>query len=449
MAITVRRVLAYEISDSNGNPTIEAEMVLSNGFKITSGVSSDNVINTYGKRELRDNDMQHYQGLGVKNAVANINRVMAPRLVNMNPLDQQAFDNWLNRADDTENKSKLGVNTLLVLSQLFAKAGAYCSGVPVYKYINDLYTKLLKSDIPLEKVPTPVFGMLAGGRNADFREFHLIPSSSLTFTQSYEMCVDIFHSLQSVMEQLNITFSRSLYGEYIPARNTNLEMIDVIFDVIQRKNLKLGKHVFFGLSLISGNFYLRGKYTIKDRPTALSASEFYDFVVETINKYSVLLVEDPFASDDIDGWKKIFVNYAEQIYIVGHKFIGDHLDHLDEVGTHKMYTSIVLKPSYFATITDTLKMVHKLRQKEVSFMVSADKNETSDDFIADFAMAVQADFIKFGAPAQGERVAKYNRLLKIEQLAAMRPTGAARPATPQPVKNATPLPSKLLQTLKK
>lgn len=444
MAITVKRVIAYEISDSNGNPTIEAEMLLSNGFKISSSVSSDNVINTYGLRELRDNDVQHYQGLGVKKAVSMFNRSIAPKLINMNPADQIGIDNWINRVDSTREKTQIGVNTALVLSQLFAKAGAYITGVPVYKYINDVYRKLHKSELLIEKVPTPIFGMLGGGRNADFREFHLIPSSSLTFAQAYEMCVDIYHTIQSVLDQLGVTYYHSLYGEYIPARNNNIEMIEVIFDVLQRKQLRLGKHVFFGLSPIASNFFLRGKYAIKDRPNAVSAQEYYEFLSEIINKYSVLVVEDPFATEDVDGWRKLFVNYGEQIYIVAHKFIGDNIDYLANLSTNKMYTSIVVKPIYFGTITDTLKMVAQIKKKEMSFMVSADKNETDDDFIADFAMGVQADFIKFGAPAQGERVAKYNRLLKIEQLALMnKPTAAPKKI------NATPLPKALLDRLKK
>lgn len=443
MAITVKRVIAYEISDSNGNPTLEAEMLLSNGFKISSSVSSDNVINTYGLRELRDNDISHYQGLGVKKAVGLFNKSLAPKLVGMNPMDQIAIDNWINRVDSTREKTQIGVNTAMVLSQVFAKAGAYCSGLPLYKYINEVYHKVTKHELAVEKVPTPIFGMLGGGRNADFREFHLIPSSSLTFAQSFELCVDIFHTIRTVLDQLGISYSNSLYGEYIPERNNNIEMIQVIFDVLQRKNLRLGKHVFFGLSPIASNFFLRGKYTIKDRATPVSPAEYYDFLSEIVNKYSVLVVEDPFATEDVDGWRKLFVNYGEQIYIVGHKFIGDNLDYLASMNTNKMYTSIVVKPGYFGTITDTLKTVAQIKKKDMSFMVSADKNETSDDFIADFAMGVQADFIKFGAPAQGERVSKYNRLLKIEQLAQLTKTA------PQRKINATPLPKALLDTLRK
>ncbi len=443
MAITVKRVTAYEISDSNGNPTIELEMLLSNGFKVTSSASSDNVINTYGLRELRDNDVQHYQGLGVKKAVSMVNKSLAPKMVNMNPADQFAIDNWINRIDPSRDKVQIGVNTAIAISQLFAKAGAYTTGMPLFKYINDIYLKMTKKPISLEKVPTPVFGMLGGGRNVDFREFHLIPSSSLTFAQAYEMCVDIYHTIQTVLDQLGVSYYHSLYGEYIPARNNNTEMIEVIFDVLQRKNLRLGKHVFFGLSPIASNFYIRGKYQIKDRPTPVSPQEYYEFLSEIINKYSVLVVEDPFATQDVDGWRKIFVNYGEQIYIVAHKMIGDNIDFLSDISTNKMFTSIVVKPIYFGTITDTLKTVAQLKKKEMSFMVSGDKNETSDDFIADFAMGVQADFIKFGAPAQGERVAKYNRLLKIEQQALM-----MKAAAPKAVR-ATPLPKKLLEQIKK
>lgn len=463
MAITVKRIVAYEVSDSNGYPTIEVELLLSNGFKIISSASSDNVVNTYGMRELRDNDMAHFSGLGVRNAIRLINTVIAPRLAGMNPQDQRAFDSWLNRADGSRDKSKWGVNTVMVLSQSFAKAGAYCAGVPLFKYINDLYRASFRADLPLEKVPTPVFGMLAGGKQVDFHQFHIIPSSSLSFTQSYEMAVDIFHTLQGLLDQLGVTYARSLHGELVPARNTNMEMVDLLFDVLQRKNLKPGKHVFLGLNCIGSNYFIRGRYALKDRPNTLTPAEYYDFLTELISKHSVLLIEDPFATDDLDGWRKLFVNFSEQIYIVAHKFIGDNLEYLDTIDQRGMYTSMVLKPSYCGTVMDTLKLAHAAKRREISIVVPADKNDTDDDFIADFAMGIQADFIQFGAPAQGERIAKYNRLLKIEQMAAMqaaaakaasRSTAAAQSAAStsenQPAAlHATPLPPKIIESLKK
>lgn len=428
MPITVQRLLAYEISDSNGNPTIETEVTLSNGMKLTSSVSTDNVINTYGLREQRDHDMQHYQGLGVKGAVKLINQVIAPRLANTSPLHQLQVDQWLNSSDGTEDKSKLGVNTMLAVSQVFAKAGAYSLNIPLYKYLNQLYFQLTKQPIPLEKIPTPAVGMLAGGKHAEFESFELIPSSSLQFSQAFELCTDIYHSMQSMFDQNQVEYSKNAFGEMIPHRNGNNEMIESILDTIQRKGIKLGKHLFMGLTINSKNFFIHGKYSVKDRPTTLPPNEFYNYLAEIIGKYSVLMIEDPFPAEDVDGWKKMFVNLGEQIYVVGHRYIGEKLEILEELEHDKTITAMVIKPLYCGTITDTFKMIFKARQKEMPYIISSDRGDTDDDFLADFAMAMQADFIKFGAPSQGERIAKYNRLLKIEQQAMRQ---APSPTQPQ------------------
>lgn len=446
MPVTVKRIIAYEITDSNGNPTIEAELLLSNGFRFTSSVSSDNVVNTYGLREMRDNDLQHYQGMGVKTAVSIINQAIGTRLVNVSPLNQLEIDDWLLKSDPTQDKSKLGVNTILVISQLFAKAGAYCMGIPTYRYINDVYKKLFKDDdLSIEKVPTPCFGILGGSEDGEFESFHIIPSSSLSFSQSYEIAVDIYHAMRSVLEQADVPYSKNTYGEMTPKRNGNTDIIDILFDGIQRKGMKLGKHLFLGLTVNGTNLFSHGKYFVKDRPTTLAPGEYYDYLSEMIGKYSVLYLEDAYANDDIDGWKKMYVNFADQIYLIGHKLIGANPEILRSFDHEDTITGMVIKPGYFGTITETLKEVHAIRQHELSYIVSSDRNDTDDDFLADFAMAIQADYIKFGAPSQGERVSKYNRLLKIEQQAKMqtaqqKPTqpGAAAPAAPVDVKQTTP-----------
>lgn len=435
MAVTIQRLVAYEITDSSGNPTIEIDITLSTGVSIVSSASSDTVINTYGKRELRDHDMQHYQGLGVKSALGIVNQVIGPKMVNMPVGNLLQFDDWLKKSDNTEDCSKLGVNTMVALSQAFAKASASSLSMPVYRYINGYYQQLTKAPLPIEKIPTVAVSLLAGGNQVEFDEIEAIPSSSLPFSQAYEMCVDLYHGVQLIYEQGQTPYSRSTDGALTPQKNSNTEYIESILDTVQRKGLKLGKHVFLGLKVNGKNFYNQGKYNVKERPSALAAPEFYNYLSELIGKYSVLMVEDPFATEDIDGWKKLFVNLGEQIYIVGNKYIGDKIEILDQYDHGQTITSVVIKPTYFGTITETIRAIHNARSHNMAFVVTADKSETDDDFIADFAMGVQADFIKFGAPVQGERVAKYNRLLKIEQEARM---SAARAPSPQSAPPAAP-----------
>lgn len=429
MAVTIQRLVAYEITDSNGNPTIEVDITLSTGISVTSSASSDTVITTYGKRELRDHDMQHYQGLGIKSALTIVNQAIAPKMMNMPVGNQFQFDEWLKKSDNTDDYSKLGINTVMALSQAFAKASAASLNMPLYRFINGYYQQLTKTPVPIEKIPTIAVSLLAGGNQVEFEEFEAIPSSSLPFSQAYELCIDLYHGVQLIFDQGQIPYSRNTDGALTPHKNSNTEYIEAILDTVQRKGLKLGKHVFLGLKLNGKNFYIHGKYNIKERSSALTPPEYYNYLSEMIGKYSVLMVEDPFATEDLDGWKKLFVNLGEQIYIVGHKYVGDKIEILDSYEHDQTLTSIVLKPSYFGTITDTIRAIFKARSHSMAFVVTTDRAETSDDFIADFAMGVQADFIKFGAPVQGERVAKYNRLLKIEQEARMT---AGKPPVAQP-----------------
>lgn len=429
MAVTIQRLVAYEITDSNGNPTIEVDIRLSTGISITSAASSDTVINTYGKRELRDHDMQHYQGLGVKGALTLVNQAIGPKMINMQVGNLFQFDEWLQKSDNSVDNSKLGVNTIMALSQAFAKASAASLNLPLYRYLNGYYQQLTKTPLPMEKIPTIAVSLLAGGSQVEFDEIEAIPSSSLPFSQAYELCIDLYHGVQLLFDQGQVSYSRNTDGALTPQKTSNTEYIESILDTVQRKGLKLGKHVFLGLKVNGKNFFHQGKYAIKERPSALAPSEFYNYLSEMIGKYSVLMVEDPFATEDVDGWKKLFVNLGEQIYIVGHKYVGDKMEILNDYDHGQTITSVVLKPSYFGTVTNTIKAIVKARSHGIAFVVSTDRSETSDDFIADFAMGVQADFIKFGAPVQGERVAKYNRLLKIEQEARM---AAAKPAPAAP-----------------
>jgi enolase len=450
MAVIVKRLFAYEVSDSNGNPTIEVELGLSSGVKVAASVGTDNIINTFGKKELRDNDMGHYAGMGVKKAISIINADLGPKLLTIDTSNQSAVDGFIKNCDGTQDYSKIGVNTACVLSKAFAKSGAVIRNLPLYKHLNDAYTFSTKGKIQLEKIPTPIIGILAGGDHVEIREFSLLPTSAMSFAQAYEMIVDVYHSIRPVLEQLSISYSKSFFGEYVPNRSTNQEMIDVIFDVLQRKSLKLGKHVFFGMNIAGNGFFRGGKYSVKDRPSSLSTNEFYDFIVELINRYSIFVIEDPFATGDEDGWRKLFVNYGEQIYICAHTYAGDKMEYVQSGDPNKHFTTYVFKPGYFGTITETFEQVAKLRAAGHSYIIAAEKHDTGDDFLADFAMAVQPDYIKFGAPVNGERVAKYNRLLKIEQLARARTPGAAeKPAggvatAAASTGHATPLPPQLL-----
>lgn len=417
MALTVSKIIAYEILDSRGFPTLEARITLSDGHELETSIPSGTSIGKYEALELRDGDMSRFMGMGVLRAVDIVNNVIGPKLVGVEVDRQLDVDRWLIAADGTDNKSKLGANAVLAVSQLFLKAGAYGNKVPVFYYINKLYEKLFNTYITIERIPTPIFNVINGGKHANntlqFQEFQLIPSSSLSFEEALRMGTEAFHELKDVLLYRNANISVGEEGGFAPNLSTNTDALELLNETIGRRHLKLGLDVFLGLDLASSYYYTDGKFDLKDKPTPMSKEEYTEFLIHLMGTYPFLAVEDPLLEDDFDGWSKLMEKMPSNTYLIGDDLLTTNKDRLQRAIKEKACTTILIKPNQIGTITETLEVVNLARNNKINYIVSHRSGETNDDLIADLGVGIQADFVKFGAPSRGERVAKYNRLLKL------------------------------------
>ena len=415
----IKKLYAYEIIDSRSYPTIEGKLILDNGIEVTTSIPAGTSIGKYEALELRDLDPKRQDGMGVTKAVGYINNLIGPKLVGISPLKQQEVDSWLIKSDGTKNKSKLGANAILTVSQLIVKAAAAELKIPLFRYINSLYQSLFEKPIPLEKIPSPLFNIINGGKHAnnslEIQEFQVIPSSSFTFTKAYEMGLDIFHELKRVLAYRNANISVGEEGGFAPNFTTNIDAIEVLMETINQKGFRPGLDIFLGVDVAASHFYHDGKYIIKDRPHPLHIDEYLTFLQTMIKNYSFLLIEDPIQEDDWQSWKKFNTMVPANTYVIGDDLLTTNKERLEKAITEKACTTILVKPNQIGTITETLEVINIARKNNFNYVVSHRSGETNDTFIADFAVAVQADFVKFGAPSRGERVAKYNRLWEIER----------------------------------
>lgn len=415
----IQSIQAYEIIDSRGYPTIEGSLTLDDGRSITTAIPSGTSRGKYEALELRDTDQPRFAWMGVSQAVHYINNLIAPKLIGISPLKQQEVDYWLIKADGTKNKSKLGANTILTISQLFAKAGAFESNLSLFRYINILYEKIAKSPLAIEKIPTPIFNIINGGKHAnnnlEFQEFQIIPSSSNSYSKNLQIAVELFHELKTVLMYRNVNISVGEEGGFTPNFSANMDGIEVLVETINKKNLILGVDIFLGLDIAASHFYKDNHYRIKDRQQPMKTDEYLSFIEKMIKNYSFLTIEDPIDEDDWESWKKLNQSISSEIYLVGDDLLTTNKERLERAIKEKACSTILIKPNQIGTITETLEVIDFARKNNFNYIVSHRSGETNDTFIADFAVGVQSDFVKFGAPSRGERVAKYNRLWQIER----------------------------------
>lgn len=415
----IKKIYAYEIIDSRSYPTIEGKLILDDGREVTTSIPAGSSIGKYEAVELRDNNAERFEGMGVTNAVSIINDALGPKLIGVSPQKQQAIDYWLKKADGTNNKNRLGANSILTISQLLVKAAALELNMPVFKYLNRLYQELFKEKIDLEKIPAPIFNVINGGKHAnnnlEFQEFQIIPSSSLAYTQAYKIGVDIFHELKRVLQYRNANISVGEEGGFAPNFATNIDALEVLNETILQKGYKVGLDIFLGLDLAASNFYKNDRYQIKDKTHPLKTEEYLDFIKNLTQNYSFLVLEDPVNEDDWESWAKLTQSISSNIYLVGDDLLTTNLERLKKAIKQKSCTTILIKPNQIGTITETLEVINMARNNDFNYIVSHRSGETNDSFIADLAVAIQADFVKFGAPSRGERVEKYNRLWQIER----------------------------------
>ncbi len=415
----IKSIVAYEIIDSRGMPTIEAQLVLESGATVITSVPGSQKAYQNEPEDVRDEDSNRFFGKGVQHAVSYINDLIAPKLIGVNPAKIREIDDWLIKADGTKTKSRLGVNTILTVSQLIARAGAADAHVPLFQYLNSLYTSLYKSEIVIDKVPTPIFNMINGGKHAntpmDFQEFQIIPSSSFTFGTAYQKAIELYAELKKVLEYRNATTAVGEEGGFSPNLTTNIDALEILNEAVSQVKMKIGLDIFLGIDFASSFFSKKGLYTIKDKPHSLKSEEYIDFVKFLFDNYSILYVEDPFDAEDWLSWKKLTSTLSSTVYIVGDELTRMNKERINYIIKEGSCTSFIIKPNQIGTISEIFELVNLARTNSLSYVVAGRSAETNDCFVADLAVAIQSEFVKFGAPVRGERVAKYNRLWKIER----------------------------------
>jgi enolase len=366
--------------------------------------------------ELRDNDEGRYFGKGVLKAVKNVNEVLGPAIWGFDVNDQEKIDAKLIDIDGTENKSKYGTNAILAVSEVATKSAAIANKQQLYQWVNTLAKKVgIQAEI---RVPTPIINMINGGLhgagNLDFQEFHVIPATSKSFSDAIRCGSEIYMTLGKDLERRGAIHSVGDEGGYAPNLFTNADALEVLYESIKQTDYQIGRDVFLGLDVAASVFYKNGEYTIRDKSSPLKDDALLEYYKNINSQYHLALIEDPFHEDAWDSWKMLYETFAGQLTIVGDDLLVTNSSRVQKAIENKACDGILVKPNQVGTVTETLKVLKQARDAGWRVITSHRSGETNDWFIADFAVGVGSDYIKFGAPARGERVVKYNRLLSIE-----------------------------------
>jgi enolase len=412
----IKQILSREILNAKGHPAIETTVILTDGASGVASSPSGTSVGKYEAVEIRDMDEKKFQGQGVQNAILNIEEIIAPSLLGMDASRQQDIDKKMIDLDGTHNKARLGANATLSVSMAIAKAAARSSVLPLFLYLRE-YIK--KENTPL-KIPTPAFNVINGGKHAqagnlDFQEFLLIPATSKTYDESLNIGTSVYFSLSKLLQTNNLSTLLGDEGGFSPSVQTNQDALVLLKQAVEASNLRLGFDVFLGLDAAANNLYSEQKYHIKDKSISLSSKDMIDFYNLLNKDYHFLYLEDGLSEDDWEGWTELCTKLSQQTLIVGDDLTVTNPYRLQTALDKKTITGIIIKPNQIGTVIESLAVVEMARQAGLKIIVSHRSGETNDDFIADFSVAASADYVKFGAPVRGERVAKYNRLLQIEK----------------------------------
>jgi enolase len=413
---TIKQIWAREILDSRGMPTIEAAGQLDSDqiavFSVPAGASTG----SHEAIELRDQDEDRFYGKGVLKAVNNVNTTLRQAVLGKDPSNQEEIDNILINLDGTPNKSKLGANAILAVSGLALRLGAIANNLTLYSWVLSLMKKM--GITVYTKIPTPIFNIVNGGlhgaSNLDFQEFHIIPVSSKSYSEGLRMAAEIYMVAGDKLRQKGAIHSVGDEGGFAPNLFTNMDALELLVESIKQTRYGLGRDVFLGLDAAASVFYKNGSYQIKDKTSPLDKPAMLEYYKVLNDQYHLAILEDPLEEDDWEGWKKITEMLASETIIVGDDLLVTNPEKVQKAITEKACTAVLVKPNQVGTISETLKVIKLARENGLKIVVSHRSGETNDWFIADFAVGVGADYVKFGAPARGERVAKYNRLLTIE-----------------------------------
>jgi enolase len=410
-------ITAREILDSRGNPTIESTVLLNSGYRGIAAVPAGASRGKYEAVELRDDDPKRYNGQGVLKAIHNVVNVITPKLKAQDALNQKSIDETLLHLDGTPNKSKLGANAILSVSMATAIAAANHQRIPLYKYINALLGMYL--EVPIQRIPTPTFNLINGGAhgagNINFQEFHVIPASNKSYHEALQMGTEIYMSVKKILEYRNAIHSIGDEGGFAPNLFLNTDALEILSEAVKATPYRLTVDIFLGLDVAATQFKKDRGYEIKDRPSAFSTKDFIGFLKEIHSKYHLLYLEDPLEEDDWEGWRELTALMGNEVNIVGDDLLVTNSQRLKKAIDQQAANAILLKPNQIGSLSEFLQVVVMAKKNGFKTIVSHRSGETNDSYISDIAVGIQSEYAKFGAPARGERVVKYNRLLAIEQ----------------------------------
>ncbi len=408
---TIHEITAREILDSRGNPTVSARVVLKSGVVGKAAVPSGASTGTHEALELRDGDSSRYLGKGVLKAVSNIKEIISPEIVGMDALEQEKIDKHLIQLDGTASKEKLGANAILSVSMAVAHAASQALGTPLYHSLDK------KTDYIL---PVPLINILNGGshadNNVDIQEFMIAPLASPNFSEAIRISAEVFHHLKKILREKGYSTAVGDEGGFAPNLRSNEEALDLIIQSIESASYTPGKDIYLALDAAASEFYSDGKYIFKksdgsERPSA-EMVEFYQHLVDT---YPIISIEDGFAEDDWEGWKLMTDALGSKIQIVGDDIFVTNLERFTRGVKQGIGNSILIKLNQIGTLSETIETVKFAHQNGYSAVISHRSGETEDTFIADLSVALNTGQIKTGSLSRSERVAKYNRLLEIEE----------------------------------
>jgi enolase len=407
---SIAAIHGREILDSRGNPTVEVDVLLDSGHLGRAAVPSGASTGAHEAVELRDKDKKRYGGKGVLKAVAHVNDEIASALKGADPLDQRAIDERLIHLDGTANKARLGANAVLGASLAVARAAALSQGQPLYRYLatgRDLV------------MPVPQMNILNGGRHAqtkvDFQEFMVVPAGAPTFAEGLRWGAEVFHALKETLHQRGLGTGQGDEGGFAPELAANEEAMTLLVEAIERSGHQPGKEVFIALDPAASELYLDGRYQLKGEGKTLDDRELIDRWTSWLDRYPVISIEDGLAEDDWDGWQMLTRELGKRVQLVGDDIFVTNVVRLRHGIEQGIANSILIKVNQIGTLTETLETMTTARRAGYTTVISHRSGETEDPFIADLAVATGAGQIKSGAPSRSERVAKYNRLLQIEE----------------------------------
>jgi len=405
-------VEAREILDSRGNPTVEVEVELASGAVGRAAVPSGASTGKHEAMELRDGNPDRYLGKGVTKAVRNVNEAIAPVIEGMDAACQSEIDEQLVSLDGTPNKSNLGANAILGVSLAVAKAAAAAFEMPLYRYIGGVNARAL---------PVPMMNILNGGthadNNVDLQEFMIVPKGASCFREALRMGAEIFHTLKKVLKERSYNTSVGDEGGFAPNLRSNAEALDVIMEAIDKSGYHAGEEVFIAVDSAASEFFKASKYQLlAEEKKDYTAEELIEFYVELTKKYPIISLEDGLAEDDWDGWKKLTERCGKDLQIVGDDLFVTNAKRLEKGIEMGVANCILIKVNQIGTLTETLETIEMARKAGYTYVISHRSGETEDTTIADIAVATNSGQIKTGSLCRTDRVAKYNRLLRMEEM---------------------------------